>query len=75
MIDGKEIKVVSEKKAEDLYNSLTFCAYCDTSFKDCDTIIAGKGLMLGGMDVVGYKGHFWHYGCVFDHRKDNKIVK
>ena len=69
MINGKEIKAVSEKKAEGLYNSLTFCAYCGTSFKDCDKIIPGKGLILGEMDVVGYKGRFWHYGCVFDHGK------
>lgn len=71
MIDKNLIKTVTEEKAEELYNSLTFCAYCKTPFKECDTIIPGKGLMLGEVDVVEYKRRFWHSGCVFDYRKEN----
>ncbi len=62
------IKTVSEAKAEQLYNSLKVCAYCKTPFKECDTIIPGKGIIIGEFDVVKYKNLFWHYGCVFDYQ-------
>ncbi|MBL7197640.1 MAG: hypothetical protein ISS47_06040 [Candidatus Omnitrophica bacterium] len=69
MIDNNKIKAVSEEKADELYNSLIFCHYCETPFKECDTIVPGKGVVLGEIDVVQYKSRFWHYGCVFDYEK------
>ncbi|MBL7130427.1 MAG: hypothetical protein ISS45_03340 [Candidatus Omnitrophica bacterium] len=63
------ISKISEKKAEELYHSLALCNYCKTPFKECDTIIPGKGLILGGIDVVKYKNRFWHQGCIFDFKK------
>lgn len=65
----KEIESVGEEKAERLYNELALCAYCKEPFKECDTVIPGKGVIIGETDVVEYKNHFWHYGCVFDSKK------
>jgi hypothetical protein len=68
------IKSVSEKNADQLYDSLSVCHYCKTPFKECDTIIPGKGLLTGEMDVVEYKNVFWHYGCIFDYKKDKELA-
>lgn len=68
------IKAVSERKTDQLYDSLAVCAYCKTPFKECDTIIPGKGLIIGKFDVVKYKNLFWHYGCVFDYNKDKGSI-
>ncbi|PIQ88485.1 MAG: hypothetical protein COV72_08120 [Candidatus Omnitrophica bacterium CG11_big_fil_rev_8_21_14_0_20_42_13] len=70
MINPVGIKSVSEKKAEQLYDSVAVCHYCETPFKECDTLIPGKGLVVGEMDVVAYNNALWHYGCVFDYEKD-----
>ena len=64
------MKTVSEEKADQLYDSLITCAYCKTPFKECDTIIPGKGLIIGEVDVVEYKNLFWHHGCISDYKKD-----
>lgn len=69
MIAINKIKSLPEAKAEKLYHSVALCNYCKTPFKDCDTVIPGKGVVLGEMDVVQYKSHFWHYSCVFDYEK------
>lgn len=65
----REIKPVDEEKAEKLYDELALCAYCKEPFRECDTVIPGKGVIIGEMDVVEYKDRFWHYGCVFDSKK------
>ena len=65
----KEIEPVGEEKAERLYNRVALCAYCKEPFKECDTVIPGKGVIIGEMDVVKYKNRFWHHGCVFDSKK------
>jgi len=67
----EKIKAVTEEKEEELYNSLALCTYCRTPFRECNTLIPGKGIVLGEVDVVEYKGRFWHYGCIFDYEKDN----
>jgi len=66
---NKKIKPVSEEKEEELYNSLVCCVYCGTPFKECDTLIPGRGVIVGEIDVVKYKNRYWHYGCVFDSQK------
>ncbi len=66
---NKKIKPVNEEKEEELYNSLVCCAYCGTPFKECDTLIQGRGIIVGEIDVVKYKNCYWHYGCVFDSQK------
>ena len=66
------ISKISAKKAEELYHSLKLCAYCQSPFKECDTIIPGKGVVVGEIDVVKYKNRFWHQGCVFDFEKERK---
>ena len=69
MKDIGTVKLVSEKKAEELYESLAVCAYCKTPFKECDTIIPGKGLVIGETDVRKHKNLFWHLGCISDYQK------
>lgn len=64
------IMKVSEAKAEGLHHSLVCCNYCKTPFKECDTLIPGKGLIIGETDVVEYRNRFWHRGCIFDYEKD-----
>ena len=68
------IKDVTEEKADELYHFLEVCHYCKEPFKECDTLIPGKGLIIGNMDVVEYKKLFWHYGCIFDHEKEDKMI-
>jgi len=65
------IKPVKDRKASTLYDDIKTCFFCKEPFKECDTIIPGKGLIIGPMDVVKYKNHFWHHGCVFDYIKIN----
>jgi len=70
MKEINSIKPVGEKRAEQLYNSVSVCIYCKTPFKECDTIILGKGIVIGETNVVEYKKRFWHHGCVFDYEKE-----
>ena len=72
MMDNNDIKIVSDEKAEELYNSLVFCYYCRTPFKECNTIIPGKAVIIGEVDVVEHKSHFWHSGCIFDCKKEKE---
>ena len=74
MINGHNIKPVSEAKADQLYHALKLCTYCKTPFRDCDTIIPGKCLSIGDYDVVEYRKAFWHYGCIFDYKKDKGSI-
>ncbi|MCU0652089.1 MAG: hypothetical protein MUC39_04015 [Candidatus Omnitrophica bacterium] len=67
------IKSISEEVKDKLYDSLEVCAYCKTPFKECDTIIPGKGIVVGEVDVVKYKNLFWHHGCIADYKKDKHL--
>ena len=67
MSNSRIIKFISEKKADKLYDSASVCFYCKTPFRECDTIIPGVGVVLGEVDVVQYKNHYWHYGCIDDY--------
>lgn len=58
MLNNGDIAAVVEKGAEKLCNSLVFCQYCRTPFKEYDTIIPGKGIVPGEVGVVEYKKHF-----------------
>jgi len=75
MIRNDGIKKIKEEKAEELYHSLALCNYCKEPFKECDTIIPGKGLILGETDVVKYKNRFWHQGCILDFKKERYLKK
>jgi len=66
----KGIHKVSERKAEFLGDELIFCNYCNEPFKECDTIIPGKGVIIGETDVARYKNKFWHNGCIYDYEKE-----
>jgi hypothetical protein len=69
MWNRAKIGIVRKQEAWELYNSLDVCTYCKAPFKECDTIIPGKGVVFGEMDVVEYENRFWHYGCIFDYEK------
>lgn len=69
------IKAVSGKKSDQLYDSASVCFYCKTPFTECDTIIPGLGLICGQINVFEYQNRFWHYGCIFDYKKDIAINK
>lgn len=75
MINPLRIRSISEEKAERLYDAVSVCHYCKTPFRECDTLIPGKGLVAGEVDVVEYRKLFWHYGCVFDYEKDKSSRK
>jgi hypothetical protein len=72
MRDVDAIKLVSKEKADELYESFVVCAYCKTPFKECDTIIPGKGLVIGETDVKEYRNSFWHSGCILDYQQEYK---
>lgn len=66
------IRLVSEEKADELYELLVVCAYCKTPFKECDTVIPCEGLVIGETDVREYRNLFWHSGCILDYQKEHK---
>lgn len=68
----RKIKRVGKQFAERLVDDLVSCAfnYCNEPFKECDTIIPGRGIIIGEIDVVKYKHRFWHYGCVYDFERE-----
>ena len=68
----KEIKDVSEEKADEMVDNLVFCSYCGEPFKECDAVILGIGVIIGKTDVKFYKGRYWHYGCIYDFEKEKR---